>query len=162
MSFYGAKGIAGYIPRAFGRELAKFSHRLTDSKDSVAGKSISLFEWQARKLSWEPRWTFHGKGWWLNNVDAGDCVCKRDGQGKVSMTLIGSSNYGERSFKHDLEVDVLIVTTDKELKSRLHAEEQNILSRGKRRDEMSSRLGWLETAVIVLLMWIINLLGLSI
>lgn len=162
MSFYGAKGIAGYIPRAFGRELEMFSHGLKDSKDSVGGKSISLLEWQARTVSWEPRWTFHGKGWWLNNVDAGDSTCKRDVESTASMTLVGSSNYGERSFKHDLEVDVLIVTTDKDLKSRLQAEEQNMLSRGKRRDEMPSTLGWLETAVIVLLMWIINLLGLSI
>jgi CDP-diacylglycerol--glycerol-3-phosphate 3-phosphatidyltransferase len=79
------------------------------------------------------------------------------------MTVIGSSNYGERSLKLDLELDVLLLTTNADLRRRIHEEENRIMAYGHSVEDKSTMTGsWLDGVVVWMIMSIINLLGLSI
>ena len=48
------------------------------------------------------------------------------GETLPSATLIGSPNFGYRSVEKDLEAQITIVTTDTELRSSLHKEQQKL------------------------------------
>lgn len=52
----------------------------------------------------KPDWSFHAKGLWIEGME------------DTSLTVIGSSNYNYRSSKRDLEVQLVIITTDPNLK----------------------------------------------
>lgn len=73
---------------------------------------IHLFEYE------KPDWTYHAKGLWYYLPDAE----------LPSMTLIGSSNFGERSVNRDLEAQVCIVTANQSLQGRLHHEYHRLFS----------------------------------
>eukprot|EP00535_Pseudo-nitzschia_heimii_P002397 CAMPEP_0197194108 /NCGR_PEP_ID=MMETSP1423-20130617/28674_1 /TAXON_ID=476441 /ORGANISM="Pseudo-nitzschia heimii, Strain UNC1101" /LENGTH=648 /DNA_ID=CAMNT_0042647479 /DNA_START=43 /DNA_END=1989 /DNA_ORIENTATION=- len=69
----------------------------------------------ARLLFWErPGWTFHAKGIWLTEeLDSPDGlneenVC-HDGEREVAAVVVGSSNFGYRSFYRDMESNLLLV-----------------------------------------------------
>ncbi|KAK4446372.1 hypothetical protein QBC34DRAFT_411591 [Podospora aff. communis PSN243] len=157
MSFYGAKGLARYIPRAFSEEFRKLQ-RLIDL--NAPSTTPSLLQWRRGIAHAKNGWTFHAKGWWIGGV----CDEKDD----LSMTSIGSSNYGERSLNLDLELDLLIVTRDPELKRRIHGEERKILKYGQsvgragqgKRGKSPGHM--LEGVVVWVLMLVIGLMGLSI
>lgn len=77
-----------------------------------------------------------------------------------SMTLVGSSNYTKRSYRLDLEVNTLIVTTNEGLKRRLgeeqawlqeHAKEVGIDDFAK----VDRRVG----LRVRIAMWIVSLVG---
>lgn len=60
-----------------------------------------IFEQQFTQPLYEyarPGWTFHAKGFWAELKD------------NSSVTVIGSSNYAERSFNRDTEVQFYILT----------------------------------------------------
>lgn len=86
----------------------------------------------------------------------------------LSMTIVGSSNYGKRSLKLDLELDVLIVTRDTDLKRRIHGEERRILKYGRsvpdrHQRERDGSLGpFIEGIVVWALVMLIRWIGLSI
>ena len=64
-----------------------------------------------------PGWTFHGKGLWAH-VDESIIPF---------VTLIGSPNFGYRSVYRDLEAQVAMITTNKELSKQLIDERQRLL-----------------------------------
>lgn len=70
-------------------------------------------------------WTYHAKGVWYY----------LPGESLPTMTLIGSSNFGERSVNRDLESQVCIVTSNRALRSRLHAECQRLYDDGHAAEE---------------------------
>jgi len=47
---------------------------------------------------YRPSWTFHAKGFWGELKD------------NSTLTIIGSSNYAERSLKRDNEIQMYIIT----------------------------------------------------
>lgn len=59
-------------------------------------------------------WTYHAKGLWVS----------LNGEKEPSITIVGSSNYTQRSYSLDLEAGVAIVTSDAKLKKEL-AEERD-------------------------------------
>jgi CDP-diacylglycerol---glycerol-3-phosphate 3-phosphatidyltransferase len=65
---------------------------------------------------------YHAKGMWVT----------RPAEEHPCMTLVGSSNYGERSFASDLEQDLLLVMKDIKLKTRIGNEERRILEHRRR------------------------------
>ena len=75
---------------------------------------IHLFEFE------KPNWTYHAKGLWYYLPE----------QDLPAMTLIGSSNFGERSVNRDLESQICIVTTNPSLKQRLKREWENLYQVG--------------------------------
>lgn len=109
--FYGANGISGSIPALY-----VYLSMLFYRKIQAIGKAITLFEYT------RPKWTFHAKGIWIEPKD-----CNLWG-----ATVVGSSNYGKlllingshltlgyRSTYRDLEAQVLIVTSNKQLIRRI-------------------------------------------
>lgn len=62
-----------------------------------------------------PKWTFHGKGIWLEQAPHGSLPAKM-------LTSIGSSNFGMRSSNRDIELQLFVSTEDPELVHRLAAE----------------------------------------
>uniref|UniRef100_A0A1B0DQC2 CDP-diacylglycerol--glycerol-3-phosphate 3-phosphatidyltransferase n=1 Tax=Phlebotomus papatasi TaxID=29031 RepID=A0A1B0DQC2_PHLPP len=109
--FKGAKGPAGGIPDAYTLIARQFYEKLKAAKQD---HRVSLFEYQ------QPGWTYHAKGLWYYLPNSS----------LPSMTLIGSSNFGERSVNRDLETQVCIVTENEDLQKRLEAECQNLYRLG--------------------------------
>ena len=67
----------------------------------------------ARLFFWErPGWTFHAKGIWLTDEagapdgPGGENV---DGDSEIAAVVVGSSNFGYRSFYRDMESNLLLV-----------------------------------------------------
>ena len=63
-------------------------------------------------------WTYHGKGIWMD--------IEEEKEDPFSLTLIGSSNYGERSVGRDTELNFTVLTRNEALRSRLGAEWSNL------------------------------------
>ncbi|XP_070581080.1 CDP-diacylglycerol--glycerol-3-phosphate 3-phosphatidyltransferase, mitochondrial-like [Ptychodera flava] len=108
--FFGAKGIAGSIPDAYTHIEKHFYKRVCDSMQQ---KRIQLFEY------FRDKWTFHAKGLWYYLPS----------QSLPSFTLLGSPNFGYRSVKRDLEVQLAIVTTNEKLRRQLYEEEKRLFDR---------------------------------
>jgi CDP-diacylglycerol--glycerol-3-phosphate 3-phosphatidyltransferase len=74
----------------------------------------SLLQLPGAKLyHWErPGWTFHGKGIWIRECCSyrmdGD-PCTGDVVADVAAAVVGSSNFGGRSFERDMESNLLLV-----------------------------------------------------
>ncbi|EDX12415.1 CDP-diacylglycerol--glycerol-3-phosphate 3-phosphatidyltransferase, mitochondrial [Drosophila simulans] len=101
--FQGAKGPAGGIPAAYTLIAKSFYESLVRRKQN---HRVNFFEYE------KPGWTYHAKGLWYYLPEAL----------LPNLTLIGSSNFGERSVNRDLETQVCLVTANKDLSQRLQAE----------------------------------------
>jgi len=101
--FYGAKGAASLIARAYSLFAEHFHERITAAGQA---KRVSLREYA------RVGWTYHAKGLWHS---------LKPGQDPV-LTMIGSPNFGERSVHRDLEASVILVTGDTGLRGRLAGE----------------------------------------
>uniref|UniRef100_A0A4Y0BPP7 CDP-diacylglycerol--glycerol-3-phosphate 3-phosphatidyltransferase n=2 Tax=Anopheles funestus TaxID=62324 RepID=A0A4Y0BPP7_ANOFN len=106
--FLGAKGPAGGIPAAYSLLARKFLEML---KSSGQNHRVELLEYERNG------WTYHAKGLWYYLPDSP----------LPNVTLIGSSNLGERSVNRDLEAQVCMVTNNANLQRKLETEYQNLL-----------------------------------
>ncbi|CRK91812.1 CLUMA_CG005437, isoform A [Clunio marinus] len=101
--FKGSSWPSSGIPDAYTLIAKKFFNLI---KENEQENRISLFEYE------RSFWTYHAKGIWYYPVDS-SLPC---------MTVVGSSNYGERSLNRDLESQICLVTTNKELQLSLKNE----------------------------------------
>ncbi|XP_077980531.1 CDP-diacylglycerol--glycerol-3-phosphate 3-phosphatidyltransferase, mitochondrial-like [Glandiceps talaboti] len=108
--FYGAKGVAGGIPDAYTYIAKHFYARLCKHNQL---HRIRLYEY------YRDKWTFHAKGLWYYFPH----------QVLPSLSLLGSTNFGYRSVKRDLEVQLAIVTVNEELRKQLHEEQKSLYER---------------------------------
>uniref|UniRef100_A0AAG5D0C2 CDP-diacylglycerol--glycerol-3-phosphate 3-phosphatidyltransferase n=2 Tax=Anopheles atroparvus TaxID=41427 RepID=A0AAG5D0C2_ANOAO len=106
--FLGAKGPAGGIPAAYSLLARKFLETL---KSAGQSHRVELYEYE------RPGWTYHAKGLWYYLPDST----------LPNVTLIGSSNFGERSVNRDLEAQICLVTNNTHLQRKLEAEYENLL-----------------------------------
>ncbi|KAL1451572.1 hypothetical protein WDU94_005933 [Cyamophila willieti] len=101
--FLNAHGVAGGIPYAYTALAAQFLSQ-------VASLKLTMFEYIRKG------WTYHAKGlWYADQCDE-----------PPILTLIGSSNFGERSVRRDLECSLLILSEDVTLHNRLEEEKQSL------------------------------------
>ncbi|XP_054726594.1 CDP-diacylglycerol--glycerol-3-phosphate 3-phosphatidyltransferase, mitochondrial [Anastrepha obliqua] len=107
--FQGASGPAGGIPAAYSLIAKKFYENLVQLKQI---HRINFFEYE------RDGWTYHAKGLWYY----------LPGASFPNLTLIGSSNFGERSVNRDLETQVCLVTSNDGLSSRLQGEVDRLFS----------------------------------
>ncbi|TDG49965.1 hypothetical protein AWZ03_003475 [Drosophila navojoa] len=105
--FQGAKGPAGGIPAAYTLIAKSFYETLVRRQQN---HRVNFFEYE------KPGWTYHAKGLWYYLPEAR----------LPNLTLIGSSNFGERSVNRDLETQVCLVTVNKELSQRLQDESDRL------------------------------------
>lgn len=110
--FLGAKGPAGGIPAAYSQIAKTFSRKLVEQRQE---HRVHLHEYQ------KDAWTYHAKGLWyyLPNSQWPD------------LTVIGSSNFGERSVNRDLESQICLVTTNETLRKQLQYECDNLYKHGQ-------------------------------
>lgn len=105
--FKGANFPAGGIPDAYSLLARRFLEQI---KLRNQDDRISLLEYE------RPEWTYHAKGLWYTSAE----------DSLPSMTVVGSSNYGERSVIRDLEAQICLVTVNKTLQHALKAEYEHL------------------------------------
>ncbi|KAL8604484.1 hypothetical protein ACOMHN_015768 [Nucella lapillus] len=101
--FFGAKGIAGYIPAAYIYIARTFFQQVQHLRQE---QRIQLYEYLREN------WTFHAKGLWYYLPQ----------KNLPSLTLIGSANFGYRSACRDLECQLAVVTENESLQQQLREE----------------------------------------
>jgi CDP-diacylglycerol---glycerol-3-phosphate 3-phosphatidyltransferase len=131
--FKGANFPAGGIPDAYSLLARKFYEQIL--KHSQENR-ISLLEYE------RPEWTYHAKGLWYTSSD----------DSLPSLTVIGSSNYGERSLNRDLESQICLVTTNKNLQHELKSEYEHLTEFAETAEsQLTSRFipKWVRTVVFL-------------
>lgn len=126
--FQGANFPAGGIPAAYSL-LAK---RFLDNIDrNIQGHRFSLLEYEREN------WTYHAKGLWLYPPNSS----------LPHLTVVGSSNYGERSVHRDMESQMCIVTTNKNLQHSLQNEYNHIFKFAEMADTDRPVPNWVKVVV---------------
>lgn len=110
--FLGAKGPAGGIPAAYSQIAKTFYRTLVEAGQA---ERVHLYEYQ------RDNWTYHAKGLWYYLPDSQ----------LPDLTVIGSSNFGERSVNRDLESQICLVTTNDSLRRQLQSECDNLYKHGQ-------------------------------
>ena len=106
--FLKASGFAGKIPAVYSYLTKKFYDDVWRN-----GKAGHIKVWEYLR----PNWTYHAKGIWFYEKQ----------MTLPTLTMIGSSNFGQRSVNRDLEAQVTIVTRNKNLMNQLHREKCGIM-----------------------------------
>jgi len=109
--FLGAKFPAGGIPHAYTLIAKQFYEKVL--KENVQSR-VNMFEF--RKAGW----TFHGKGMWYSEL------------GSPCMTMVGSPNFGYRSEMRDLESQIIILTKNEDLQTRLKHEQDHLFKHSEK------------------------------
>jgi len=102
--FYGARGPKGAVPMVYSVIEKNFFDIVTRGREGK--KAVTLHEYI------RPGWTYHAKGVWGSDSPSD----------KPSMTIIGSSNFGRRSFIRDLESQVILFSRNKDIHQKLEKE----------------------------------------
>ena len=105
--FFNGAGVSRYVPDAYTYISHSFMQQIENSQQ---GHRLSMLEYS------RPGWTFHGKGLWHY----------RKQEALPYLTIIGSSNFGYRSMYRDLETQLVIATTNQQLRQQLHQEQTNL------------------------------------
>ncbi|XP_046840522.1 CDP-diacylglycerol--glycerol-3-phosphate 3-phosphatidyltransferase, mitochondrial-like [Xenia sp. Carnegie-2017] len=105
--FYKAGGIIGGIPDAFTNFAKEFFNHVQHFKH---------FEWIKVNEYIRSYWTFHAKGLWYTPQD----------DHYPNMSMIGSSNFGHRSVKRDLENQTILLTSNEKLRYMLGKERDHV------------------------------------
>lgn len=129
--FKGSKFPSGGIPDAYSLIARKFYEQI---KENGQEERFSLLEYEREN------WTYHAKGLWYHH----------NGSTLPCMTVVGSSNYGERSVHRDLEAQICLVTTNKQLQKSLKAEYEYLLKYSSTAEkQLLQRLipNWVKTVV---------------
>lgn len=114
-SFYKSSGISYYVPEIY---LLIAKNFLTEIQARGKAHLIRLFEWQNGIVNTAGGWSYHAKGMWFTVPD----------EDEPSVTVIGSSNYTKRAYSLDLESNAIVITSDKDLKRRMGAEIENLMT----------------------------------
>ena len=129
--FYGAVGPKGLIPHVY----TALEEQLT-SKAREHGRLLRLCHYE--RLGW----TYHAKGLWLwppplpervGGEQMGSARVGGEGAGPV-LTVIGSSNFSERSVTRDVELSGCLVTSDGRLRAMLSSEQARLLKHSRPAD----------------------------
>lgn len=129
--FKGSNFPSSGIPDAYSLIAKKFLEQIKESKQE---HRFSLLEYE------RDGWTYHAKGLWYHHK----------GSNLPCMTVIGSSNYGERSVHRDLEAQICLVTVNKDLQKELKAEYDHLIQYSTTAEnELLQRLipNWVKTVV---------------
>ncbi|KAL3310148.1 CDP-diacylglycerol--glycerol-3-phosphate 3-phosphatidyltransferase [Cichlidogyrus casuarinus] len=102
--FLGSKGFSGFLPSLYRESLLRFSQ-----SSASLGPKVQLLEYQ------QPAWTFHAKGLWIRSP-------------QLTVASIGSSNFNVRSEQRDLESQLYLFTSNRQLQHRVATELELIKS----------------------------------
>lgn len=156
--FLNAHGMSGAIPFAYSEIERRFWQEIVEAgrlhpvsqegkevigkeKECISSPGIALYEYS------HPGWTFHAKGLWLERGAAGKqpatgpAADADAGAGAATVSssptfsssftsLIGSSNFAQRSTDRDLELQLQLDTDDERLMGRLRRERDALFGHG--------------------------------
>ena len=118
-SFYNAAGLKGLIPVVY----EVLQARLTAAA-RARGAPLQVLHYE------RPGWTYHAKGMWLWPPQHPSACLPQTPSEELQapvLTLIGSSNFSERSVQRDLELSMCLITTDPAVRAALLAEQACLL-----------------------------------
>ncbi|ODV85664.1 hypothetical protein CANARDRAFT_219986 [[Candida] arabinofermentans NRRL YB-2248] len=118
-SFYRSKGISKHLPTAYLNNSRIFINDLNKVQNS---HNVELLEWSNGIVNTVDGWSYHAKGIWF----------KLPNEKQPSITIVGSSNYTNRSYNLDLESNVILLTIDDDLKLKMQFEVDNLLKNCKK------------------------------
>jgi CDP-diacylglycerol--glycerol-3-phosphate 3-phosphatidyltransferase len=131
---------------------------------------IELREWRRGTVGAPGGWTYHAKGLWVALPDEHEQEAEPPlprGQAEAppplpppSLTLVGSSNYTQRSHSLDLEMNALVLTRSADLQARLAAEAAWLQRDARPVDQAAFRARERRVGLHVrVAMWIVALVG---
>jgi CDP-diacylglycerol---glycerol-3-phosphate 3-phosphatidyltransferase len=139
-----------YLARSFLRAI-----RLKGLEDVIEMK-----EWKHGVVGQNDGWTYHAKGLWIAFPPSPETDEHEAQKQDPSVTVIGSSNYTQRSYKMDLEANVVICTSDADLRRRLGEEVAWLGEYANKVDEEEFKKPERRVGLGVRLsMWIVRVLG---
>ncbi|PMD43682.1 hypothetical protein L207DRAFT_510191 [Hyaloscypha variabilis F] len=154
--FYNSRGVSGLLPPAYTLLSRRFLER---ARKAGREGDVVLREWRRGTVGEEGGWSYHAKGLWIALPPPPESEEKSQPQG-VSISIIGSSNYTQRSYALDLEAGACIATSDPALQERLREERDGL---GEYADvvtreefERSERRVGIKVRVA---MWIVGIVG---
>ena len=100
------KGVIPFLYRVYEMKLLTLLKKQNNNK-------VEIFEY------FRGEWTYHTKGMWVY-----------ENQENPSLTLIGSSNYSQRSFKRDNEIQFYVYSFCPKFKERLQEESKRQFEHG--------------------------------
>ncbi|KAH9497074.1 CDP-diacylglycerol--glycerol-3-phosphate 3-phosphatidyltransferase [Dermatophagoides farinae] len=103
--FYQGKGLLRYVPSVYTYYLRNFLRRISTMSNP---NQISIRYYNRSK------WSFHGKGIWLQTPE-------------YYLTMVGSTNFGYRSVYRDNEAQLVIVTRNDQLRKDFQSEFVNLV-----------------------------------
>lgn len=107
-SFYDAHGVKGAVPMAYSLIEQDFYLQAQTARGATCATVLREFN--------RHEWTFHGKGmWWSPRADA-----------NPQFTVMGSSNFGQRSYGCDLESQLMLYTKSPSLQTRMRSEYESM------------------------------------
>ncbi|OWZ06060.1 Phosphatidylglycerolphosphate synthase, partial [Phytophthora megakarya] len=109
--FYDARGVKGAIPMAYSLIEQDFFERTLGREFPTIMREFN-----------RPGWTFHGKGMWWRPPPSPVTNGHKVALGLPQITVVGSSNFGQRSYGCDLESNLVMFTRNPELQRRLQDE----------------------------------------
>ncbi|KAF2184711.1 CDP-diacylglycerol-glycerol-3-phosphate 3-phosphatidyltransferas-like protein [Zopfia rhizophila CBS 207.26] len=164
--FFGSKGVSGMLPDAYTHLSKIFLRRVRyEGLDS----SIQLKEWKRGKVNEKGGWTYHAKGLWITFPSSPSSPSPSTPSSSSSpplevedpsITVVGSSNYTKRSYELDLEANVIIATSDTDLRKRLGEEVQWLGEYTTKVNESEFTKPERKVSIgVKLSMWIVRVLG---
>jgi CDP-diacylglycerol--glycerol-3-phosphate 3-phosphatidyltransferase len=104
----GSQGKDWLIPSAFDKLVDECMSSLRS--ESAPDSSKNKNSMNARLFFWErPEWTFHAKGIWLTEEENETESNGGNDNNEIAAVVVGSSNFGYRSFYRDMESNLLLV-----------------------------------------------------
>lgn len=145
--FYGSNGVSGMLPAAY----SLLSRRFLDSvRRAKRTSQIELKEWRRGTVGEPGGWTYHAKGLWVT----------LPGEENPAITLVGSSNYTKRSYSLDLEMNMLVITENVDLRRRLRQEQEWLQEYARKVEPEDFQRPERRVGIHVrIAMWIVSLLG---
>lgn len=148
--FRSAKGVMSLVPKCYALIQSKLIGNLKATRQSHVASGVND---TIEVLSYNrPCWTFHAKGIWIfPDTGINESI---NSLSKVSaITVLGSSNYGRRSFELDFESQLVMSTRDPHLSKSLKAEWEHLsnprfVTKAKRND-MTESYSFLSVSTIV-------------
>lgn len=84
------------------------------SSSSTMAPTTTLWHWQ------RPDWTFHAKGLWILEAN-------NDDNNELAAAVVGSSNFGRRSFERDMESNLILIFPPQSAFANVFTDEWNSL-----------------------------------
>ncbi|VEU38887.1 unnamed protein product [Pseudo-nitzschia multistriata] len=102
----GSQGTDWTIPSVFDKLVDECMRFLRTTIPATGADTKPICCTNARLFFWErPNWTFHAKGIWMTEKDREI----ESSESEVAAVVVGSSNFGYRSFCRDMESNLLLV-----------------------------------------------------